>query len=399
MDYREILGKYRDGTASDDERRLAESEIEKFMAIEDFLIEGGEGNASAEKKISEDEAVLSEETKKIRKSVEKRLGKIVFTSVSIVLAILAGIFFAVSPIMDAMYYNPASTSLDPEYGMKNINYDLKVITELNQPEKTFIAASVDKSGFARHNVTYIIQESFSGNYHNINLKIVRGKNLGADLKSDILSLGFASTLFTEVVYGSHRDYAADKMETQNENLKKLDGHNYVSLAASLKNDITTNDLALLKERYPEVHFVWGAVRASEFTDKDAPICIGTSLSLGDMRVGEAVSKKYPALSFTSYLLESEERSFSQSVEVRALGKHYKSMLKYLIDRKEMLGILDNSPTKYEFYKTALEYAEKNGVKLYGLLVYGEVKDLLSFAADENIRSIEVRDVKVSRLGR
>ncbi len=210
MDYREIFRKYREGTASDEEIQLVEDEIGKFEAIEEFLISGGGEGLYAASESSEDEADLSEEMKKIRKSVDKRLRKIVFTSVPIVLAILAGIFFAVSPIMDAMYYNPASTSLDPENNIQNINYDIEVLTELNNPEKSFFAATADKLGFAGYNISYILQESFSGNYQNINRKISMGRNLHIDLPSEIYIAGIESPLFTEVVYGTNSDYAAKK---------------------------------------------------------------------------------------------------------------------------------------------------------------------------------------------
>lgn len=75
------------------------------------------------------------------------------------------------------------------------------------------------------------------------------------------------------------------------------------------------------------------------------------------------------------------------------------MLKYLIDRKEVVDIFDEFSAKYDFYKKALEYAEQNKVKSYGVLVYGEAKDILEFAADENVYSIEVRDVKVSKFSK
>ena len=228
-----MIKKYKDGTASEKEMLLAKSEIEKFEAIEEFLMSSDELGFGIGSEQAEDESILSEETKKIKSNVNKKLRKTVICSVLVVMAIFGGIFFVVSPIMDSLYYNPASKNLNPEYDYQNINCDINVITELNMPEKTAIAADADRLGFARYDATYTLRDPFSGKFYDFHSKISSGKSTG----------------------------------------------------------------------------------------------------------------------------------------------------------------------KYDFYKKALEYAEQNKVKSYGVLVYGEAKDILEFAADENVYSIEVRDVKVSKFSK
>ena len=395
MDYREIFRKYKDGTASDEERQLAEDEIRKFEAIEEFLIsEAGEG-FSVESESREDDELLSEETKRVKNTIEKRLRKIVVESVIAVMVIFAVIFFVISPLMDTMYYNPASKNLDPENGIQNINYDIGVLTELNNPEKSFLAATADKLGFAGYNISYILQESFSGNYQNINQKISMGRNLHSDLQSEIYTAGIESPLFPEIIYGADSDYAAKKLEVQLQELKKLNENNCVSLAVSLKTDITPQKLTALKERYPDISFNWAAIRTSEYTEDDYHFCIGTKLEIGG-QPSKALNEKYPALSSLLWFVDSAGGSYSRPSEERVIGIHYKSMLQYLIDRKEMITVLDESPSKYEFYKAALEYAEKNCIKIYGILVSGEAKAIREFVEDENVSAIEIRKVTLSK---
>ncbi len=178
-------------------------------------------------------------------------------------------------------------------------------------------------------------------------------------------------------------------------LKKLDENNCVSLAVSLKTDITPRKLTALKERYPDISFNWAAIRTSEYTDADYHFCIGTDLDFGG-RPSKALNEKYPALSSMQWFIDSTGRSYSRPAEERVISLHYKSMLQYLIDRKEMVAALDESPSKYEFYKEALEYAEKNCIKIYGILVSGEARAIREFVEDENVSTIEIRKVKLSK---
>lgn len=350
---------------------------------------------------AEDESILSEETKKIKSNVNKKLRKTVICSVLVVMAIFGGIFFVVSPIMDSLYYNPASKNLNPEYDYQNINCDINVITELNMPEKTAIAADADRLGFARYDVTYTLRDPFSGKFYDFHSKISSGKSTGKyDLTTE-WQLFMETDLFVEVTHGLDSKFAEERKEVYLEHLKLLHEHNYVSVAASFKKDISTDELILLRQKYPKLGFLWAAIRASEYTKDDSPFCIGTNLYTGGIMTGDSLNDRYPALSLGKWLVDGDGSGASSTRPREAIGleKHYKSMLKYLIDRKEVVDIFDEFSAKYDFYKKALEYAEQNKVKSYGVLVYGEAKDILEFAADENVYSIEVRDVKVSKFSK
>jgi hypothetical protein len=58
--------------------------------------------------------------------------------------------------------------------------------------------------------------------------------------------------------------------------------------------------------------------------------------------------------------------------------------------------LDVNETKVDYYKNAFNYIQKNGVKTYGVLVYGEAADLLKFINNEKIKNIELDDVLASK---
>jgi hypothetical protein len=72
------------------------------------------------------------------------------------------------------------------------------------------------------------------------------------------------------------------------------------------------------------------------------------------------------------------------------------MLKYVNDRKEAVAALDKNEIKSEYYKSALNYVESNGINIYGILIHGEAKELLKFLNDEKIKTIEINGVLPSK---
>lgn len=67
----------------------------------------------------------------------------------------------------------------------------------------------------------------------------------------------------------------------------------------------------------------------------------------------------------------------------------------MIDRKEATDVFDY-PNRIEYYKLALDYAEKHGVKTYGVLVYSNAQDLIQLVENESIKTIELNEVMASK---
>jgi hypothetical protein len=81
---------------------------------------------------------------------------------------------------------------------------------------------------------------------------------------------------------------------------------------------------------------------------------------------------------------------------KAYTNHYISLLKYVNDRPKAVKALDLYQPKMQRYTDALNYAKKNGVKTYGVLVYAEAGDLLEFINNEKIKTIEIDNVLASK---
>jgi len=82
--------------------------------------------------------------------------------------------------------------------------------------------------------------------------------------------------------------------------------------------------------------------------------------------------------------------------VEAYTKHFTSLLKYVNDREEAVAALDYNEVKIEYYENALNYVENNGINIYGVLVYGEARELLEFISNEKIKTVDINNVLPSK---
>ena len=180
MTFRELLDKYRAGQASEEERALVEAELEKSEAIADYLAEQVEDALGA----AETQAPAGE-VRHIQKKVNRRLRRTAVWAACIVLAVLLGVRFVVSPLVSSLYYQPnaytvggmedrAPDSLVEENGVEVISIgdlppeeaerylrvesqdvavDLTALYSLIAPGTTVTAASAQPEGFGRYTLT------------------------------------------------------------------------------------------------------------------------------------------------------------------------------------------------------------------------------------------------------
>lgn len=138
MTFRELLDKYRAGQASEEERALVEAELEKSEAIADYLAEQVEDALGA----AETQAPAGE-VRHIQKKVNRRLRRTAVWAACIVLAVLLGVRFVVSPLVSSLYYQPnaytvggmedrAPDSLVEENGVEVIDLDDMLEVEVAQ---------------------------------------------------------------------------------------------------------------------------------------------------------------------------------------------------------------------------------------------------------------------------
>ena len=392
MNYKDLFQRYKKGLVSDEEKLIIEQEIEKYEAVEGFLSESIDEEFDHDSDTSMSE-FQEEETSKLKKSVNNRLRKVVITSVLIVVAMYIGFFHVVSPLVDSLYYNPIKATVGKTDN--NISFDVYAISQLNMPGMSPSTVFVDKQGFGTYNVMYSYRDVFTDEYYNVNQIIKRGIIVSSH-KEPIQN----SNMFQGIRYPYEGSYTEDKKQNVINHLNELNPVSYASLGITFHDDLTMDELYKLKLKYPEIEFEWAGIRTDSSNDKSNELIgiplmnsKGSTALLGDKKIIE----QYPAFFMLDWLVNTIGRKDENTaLEAQAYEQHYTSLLKYLIDREDAVNVLEYRPEKNEFYKSALEYAEGHGVEAYGVLVFGEARDLLEIVDDEIIKGLDFNQALVSK---
>lgn len=394
MDYKDLLDRYKKGQVSEEEKQLIEKELEKLEAFGEYVSEAFDEEFNDIEDIAKLE-IHDEETIKLKKSVNKRLRKVIFSSVAIVFSLLITMFFIISPLVDTLYYNPSKYTVGQSD--QDISFDLLAISELNMPGLSPSTVLVNKQGFGVYDVIYSYRNVFTDEFYNINQKIVRGR-IESFKKDPILN----RSIFLDIRYWDvDETYLKEKKQNIINHLEKLNPVTYVSMEIMFDNDLTMEELYNLELKYPEIEFEWAGIRTDSPDKKIEEEVLGIQLKnsksstalLGDEKY---ISTKYPAFFILGWLVNPVGFEKDSPLESQAYKHHYINLLEYVIDREDAVNVFEHRGSKYEFYKSALEYAKMQGVKTYGVLLYAEVEDLLNMIDNEEIRGLEFNKALVSK---
>lgn len=386
MDFKELLLKYQYGDASEEEIKLVEEEISKHEAIEEYLSDSLD--IGLEKDNQED---INKETATVKKSVNKKLRKVILTSVTIVFSIIFIIFYIISPAISSFYYNPSAKTLG-KYN-QDIYFDLKAFTELNLPGYGLQNASASENlGFGVYNIYFRYRNLFTEEEKDIDAKIKRNARIGSF--TDFLK--FKDIRFDCIMTADMDDYLIGQQNKKViDHMKELNSVSYISAYITFKKDKDVKELNDLIEKYGKISFKWVGVR-TEPPGKPIQYLSGFNPNFNDNSVtNDGPDKsKYPCLQLID--CRDSFKSINESIMPASFNAHYTSLLKYMIDRGKAVKALDYSGSKTEYYKNALSYVNKNGVKTYGVLIYGEARDMLDFINNEEFNSIEIDNVIASK---
>lgn len=389
MSFKDLLEKYNDGTASQEEIKIVEEELQKYEVISDYLSESYDLDFEKET-ISE---ITKDETSLVKRSVNKKFRKVILVSVAAVFLILFTINYILSPLVSSFYYNPSQKTVAKNF--EDLFFDLRVITELNMPGYALNTARLENLGFGKYDVYLERINVFNLSTKAANTKIKRGLSNGGGNYHDLFPGSFLQ--FLEIVSpNTDNDVKASSYEEHKNYIKELNPLSYVSSNVMLQQDITVKEFDELRKKYDKkLIFRWAAVRISPKGTPDQYL-IGFNPYPYDGSSAVDTIDKYPYLQLRDYIPEAiDNGSYDGSLD-EAYTKHFISMLKYVNDRKKAVAALDINEVKSEHYKRALEYVESNGINIYGILVNGEAKELLRFLNDEKVKSIDINGVLPSK---
>ncbi len=406
MNFREVMERYKEGTLSEEEKIKLEKEIEKFEILETYFSErfDEEINHFQETDLSFPQ---QQETRKLRKSVNLRLFKVVIASVLSVILLYLSVFVVGSNLVDQFYYDPTKTEgnkLDAK--MPNYFYDMLVYTEVNMPGYSLASfTSQESKGFGKYELSYSLRDLFNDDterYEFILNKDVPYYALeGIDSTKNRFSLwnGFENiSIVSRAQEGSFDEYESYKNADTLKYLDELNPCTYVSLAIVFEDDLNMEEYFELEYSFTFLDFAWVGIRTFDpgdsWNDSDQIPLVGfqSSFRKNQYNVANPDSERYPNL----FLNEISIYDVATSPELvsEAYSRHFRSCLAYLRDREDFVRIFDYSHLRTDFYNQAIEYIDENGVNAYGTIVYGTPDELKLFLQMVPYQSICIKDASV-----
>ncbi|WP_186429277.1 anti sigma factor C-terminal domain-containing protein [Clostridium sp. BSD9I1] len=311
--------------------------------------------------------------------------------ITVIVLILFSAYYTVSYVVNSFYYNPCQKSVGKYH--EDLYFDLKVFSELNLPGYAVVGADSEKLGFGKYNIHIEQLNLFNRERKYIDFKIKRDDKFGNF--RDILGSDYLG--FTEIKQ-PNIDISVRNKEFIN-HIKELNPVSYVSAYIALTEDLNLKEFDDLSRKYNnKISFKWVGVR-TEDKGKPTNYLSGFNPNFNDGSVSSdsADKNKYPYLQLIDCMTDEKDiNKFNNGSMVEAYTKHFTSLLKYMNDREKAVTALEFNSVKIDYYKNALNYVEKNGINIYGFLVYGEARELLEFINYGKIKGIEINGVLPSK---
>lgn len=410
MNYKELLNRYKKGLVNEKEKQLVEQELEKHEAFEEYMSEIFDEEFNDITKISSVET-HDEETTKLKKSVNDKLRKVVFKSVFIVVVLYIGIFYVVSGIVDRVYYDPTAVtqSEEQEYQSPDFYYDMQAYISLNMPGNAIHSFTFqDSKGFGNYEVSYSLRDLFTKNEQRHFINLSRGELTYAI--DGIFSMENRFRIwdgFEKIKYDFPKDASEDatslrdkEIQRKNEEtlryLNELNPLSYISMSIVFDKDFTMEEFYHMSKEYSSLNFKWVGIRTVEpgtrWSDTQPMHLIGFNPNFND----EPSSNRQPdSVKYPLFNLNPGEirygNDYSKAVS-ETYGTHFRSRLEYLKNREEFIDIFDYNRFKIDFYDDALAYIDENGIKTYGVLVYGTAEEFLDHIGEIPYDTLYINEV-------
>ncbi len=421
MNFKELLQRYREGTATHEEILLVEKELEKYESIEAYY------SADLSDRYFQDEISCMDQedhqTKgenqgpnkdfNIQKLVNRRLRKVIIASVVIVILLYVTIFYGVSAMVDGVNYNPSEVTYaeKSDFPRTDYHFDMTAYVSLNMPGHVISSFTpVVSEGFGNYELHYPLRSLFNRQTQNHSISISRG-NLSyadggifdwenrADLWDGFHLIRYPAQYESEDV-SEEESAHYQEMETERINditldyLEELNPLSYLSMHLVFEEDHSMLEFLELTREHPSLDFKWVGIRTTptgtRWSENQPMHLIGFNPSqdepTGNSRPDPVAYPLFNLHDRWDEPLRTEEE-FAKTYET-----HFHSRLSYLSGREEFIELFDYNPYKLDFYQDALEYIEGEGIYTYGVVVYGTAEDFSEAMDDLPYESIYIDEV-------
>ncbi len=386
MNFKEVFEKFQRNEASPEEAEYVIKEIETVDLIIHYLDERAEAMFKSLPAIES-----QREIRAVKKRLRRRSVVLVATAVAIVICAALLFEWVGKPLLNKGYYNPLKVAYSETEGNVTTDYHefdvcMDAFTELHFPGKHLTAmANIENVDIGKYSITIFRQDNFTGDLEYLSASI--NKNVFT-APLDFWAYPYDSSF----VYGTYGfvniEEAKEVFEYSKAYLKELPDYLKIKAYVSFNRDISMDELIDLAGK-SGIYFEWAGIRNAPL-DHESPNAtinvqrlplIGFEPNKGGFYYGWN-NDKYP-----NFMLTEDSPTADQ------YESHFKSMLRFQLDHSDFLNTFANYFQGYQkYYQSVLDYVNENGVKSYGVLVYGSPKDILDLAKVNYVCDIKIDDI-------
>ncbi len=399
MKYKEKFEKYLKGELGSSEREEVDRDIEKMQVLFEYLdreldeeLLEKEDVESGAREVSLGKNGHTDLSREISRAVGRKLRKYTVLAGAVILILAFGIMAGLSPLLDAVCYNPAKqVEISEDGGDSAVVYrpfqlPLSVYMELFCGDKGFADVSVRPEGYGRYTID--VQTQINGEITHHPLELVRNHLYEQDMQwkeSDIPANAFT--------YYDKENSCSIAPEEAKEKLDDLPDSVAIRAAVSFRDVKNMEELLAFMKKY-EAQYLYIPIETNENGFQGF---VGFCPKLSGYDLTKAyelyTDGKYPYLDLFEY--EGDGRYPAEVLE-----QHVKSMIAFMMDEKNkrFLEIFDSSyagqsaEELYQYkYRNIRDYIDAHGVNGYGAVVYASKQQLLEMFADETVSGVYMID--------
>jgi len=394
MNFKDIVERYKNGTATEEEVRMIREELEKQKWLNELLCDeleeelndgfGGSAEGAVAPEGAHGEGA-QDFTKLVQKAIRRAFMKAGAVILAIGVALTIFLCYGLSPIVDSMYYDPAEEVTlqewdDGRVSKARFGIDMGVYTELNYPMVRFDGASVTERGFGDY--------SFSL-YQGITVNGMANDRISGEVQKGVLTM-YDSNVLRKTYSNDFCDYQEDdqinkyhrqEYETYWEADVREDVAQMNAAAEEMRTAYITFDHVLTFDELWQVKDEAGVTNAWNLVDT-------RGLRNGENGWSSARGESYGYWDVFGTQLEEYGDYADPTVRIMPAGMKWEDferneerqtaqflkMLEYLSapEQKDFLDMMGDWP---ENYPAAAEYIREHGLNFLGMAVYADQETL------------------------
>lgn len=393
MNFKDILEKYRNNSATEEERKLVEQEIEKTRLIHEYLVEIDDSDLGLESHFEEEDP---KDIKKLNSKITRNRSKVTITSAAIAVFMIIVLQTLLVPLLNSMFYNPKANNY--ELFRDDLTIQLDAFSRLHFPDYYTNGVMVENTGIGKYAFTAIQGNKFRrGNQLHFQDDFITGTINKNRMEFDYNFFTKFPPINSFSLYKSPNNLSDLRAieQQQLETIRKIQDlppHIYLSAYITFEKDLSMEEFSeIYKEFYERNLFInWVGVREIDGPGHRGPL-IGFAPPGAEPWFQE-LETEYPYFNISTYASRNHG-----NVEPEVFEKHFKELLQFQLDNISFLNMIKNNIVYNSFqwyYKSILDYVNENGVYTYGIKVQGDPESILLLTKHEAFEYIVIDDISV-----